>query len=316
MQPITTTLLVNNVRDLLDEVNTESVSPEKILRQLNMAARDLYHTAAKQYDQMYMESASFVTDGSAFLTIPSMAFGRRIEFITYLCGNEQVRIEATTPSKLRRLSINNARYPAAYTTSRDKIELYPIPGSGLTGNIHYMKKPATLVGVGGRIIDIAGDVLTIEGLDTSAISTSVDDLKAFFHIIDRDTGLAKGLLQVAAIAGDELTIKTSSLSRASVYGIDVESTIPTTAAVDDYICPVGGTCVLEILSDYSDLVVYQAMALIKGSLRIPLSQVETDQLNSLKKTAETMWSGRENDRTVTNKNPHFAKAMYPRLRGR
>jgi hypothetical protein len=315
--PITVDGLIEDTRQLLDEDNTESVSDGKILKQLNIAARSLYHTVAKQYDQMYMEKAAFTTDGTAFLDIPTDAFGRRVEFITYSNGFEQIRIEAVAPSKLRRHSTIRSNYPSCYTTARNSIELFPIPGSGLTGYIHYMKKPSTLVKSMGRIVDATSSVLTLDSLGDD-ITTDVDTLGAFFNVVDPNTGLIKGTFQAAAIdsTANELTIKTTGLNRTSVYGSTIGTSLTDIASVDDYICVVGGTCVVEMLSDYADYISYMAMSLIKGSLRVPLSQVEMDTLAQLKQTAETLWSGRENDNKVTNKNPYFSRAATYRFRGR
>jgi hypothetical protein len=302
--PITTENLISDVRALLDETNTATVSDAKILKAINMSAREVYHIVAKQYDSTYMSKKSFITDGTEFLSIPDDAFGNRVEFVTYSNGVQQIRLQSLVASKLHRLSIPmSSPFPHAYTTNKHTIELSPKPNAGVTGFIHYMQKPATLVKPYGRIIDLTNNVFTLTS--TENMSTDVDSLGAFVSVVDAETGISKGCFQVASITGNEVSIKTTSLSRVFVYGNDILDTAPTTIASDDYMCPIGGTCVMEVISDYSDYITYKSMATLKSALQVPLSQYEMDTINAYKKNVESIWSGRDNDNTVSNRNPHF-----------
>lgn len=312
--PITIDDLVNETRNQLDENNTESVSDVKIIRALNRAARNCYQIVAKQFDQLFMAEESFTTDGTNELIIPADAFGRRIEYITYVLNNRDVRINKVNPAKMSQYSTVGTQYPSAYTTRGNKIILGPTPLGGVVGTIHYMKKPATLVASEGRILSTTTTTITLDTVGSN-LTVDVDDLSAFINVIDRDTGLSKGALQIQSIdtATSTLTFKTASLDRTEVYGTTILDVLPTGSDTDDYVCGIGGTCVLELISDYSDYLTQFAVVEIKRSLRLP-TEADFSALKGLEKQVETIWAGRENDSTVTAKNPHWHRNRRLRRR--
>lgn len=315
--PITTTDLVAEVRDQLDEQNTYSVSDPRILRAINRGARNAYMIIAKQYDQLFLASSEFTTDGTSILPIPEDSFARRIEYITYTygAGDRVERIEKVHPRKASHFSSSSAsQYPVAYTTEKEKIKLLPATTASVSGHIWYMRKPATLVKEQGRVLDVSGDTVVVDAIGTS-LSTSVDNLEAFVNIIDPETGLAKASLQIVDIDRDNNTLTFStSPTRTNVYNTDISSSIPPTVSVDDYISGIGGTCVMEIISDHSDYLTQYAVLEIKRALRHP-TDADASALRSLEKHIQTVWSGRENDHSVTNKNIHWdTKRFRHRLR--
>lgn len=307
MIPITIDDLITEVRDGLDEQNVEDVSDVRILRALNRGARNCYNIIAKKFDQLFMAQTSFTTDGTDSIDIPSDAYSRRIEFLTYVVSNEDIKLTKVAPQKLHLYTTNatTTSYPSVYTTRGNQVVLAPTPVSGVSGTINYMRKPSALVVSGGKILSNTTTAVTVDAVG-SDIGTDVDDLSAFVNIVDRSTGLRKATLQVSSISGTTVTFKTASLDRSTVYGITVDTAIPSTVTAEDYICSVGGTCILELISDHSDYLTQFAIVTIKRALRLP-NQEDYAELKNVEKHITSIWAGRESDLRVTNKNPHWKR---------
>ena len=308
MTALTTADLLTRVREKTDESNEESVSDATILRAVNEAQRNLVRISARSYDQMYMSHTDLTTDGTDALTIPEDAFDRRLEFLEVsLSDGVWRKLVKEKPSKVHNYRRNTTvSYPSAYTTKRENIMLLPKPKSGLTIRVWYTKRPGDMVTKQGRIIDFDSTTLTLDTLG-SGITSDVDSLGAFFSIIDGSTGLTKGSYQASSVntTTNIITLKTSSLDRTTVAGRTISTTMDTTVEKDDYVCGIAGTCVLELLSDYSDYLVAYAVVEVRRSLREDTS-ADYAHMKSLEQELETMWSGRDLDARVTNRNGHWS----------
>jgi hypothetical protein len=300
--------LITRVREKIDESNTETVSDAFILRSLNEAQRTLVRTVARQYDQIFIDNTDLTTDGTAFLTIPEDAYDRRVEFIEMNDGTAWKRLQKVKPGRITPFRLNtNNKWPVAYTTKQNKIQLLPTPTSGLTVKVWYTKRPGELVSSYGRIVDYdtGAGTITLDSL-SSSVSTDVDNLAAFINVIDGTTGLVKGSYQVASADTDTdiVTIKSSGLDRSTVAGKTISTSLSTDIEKDDYICSIGGTCVLELLADYSDYLIQYAVVGVRRSLREDTS-ADYAYLKDLERELETIWAGREQENKVTSKNPHW-----------
>jgi hypothetical protein len=299
--------LLNRVREKTDESNTESVSDPFILRSLNEAQRSLVRIAARQYEQIFIEHTTLVTDGSNLLVIPEDAFDRRIEFVEVeVASGIWRKLDKEQSKRVGQYSSSvTSALAVAYSTKQNKIILLPTPASGKNVRVWYTRRPKQLVASYGRIIDIdtGAGTITLESL-SSSVSTDVDSLAAFINVVDATTGLVKGSYQVASAASNVVTIKAASLDRAAVAGQTISTTLASTIEVDDYICAINGTCVMELLADYSDYIIQYAVVDIRRALREDTTP-DYAHLKDLEKELETIWSGRELGGRVTNRNPHW-----------
>ena len=307
--------LITRVREKSDESNTESVSDSFILRSLNEGQRTLVRVVARQYDEIFIDYTDLTTDGTAFLTIPEAAYDRRVEFIEVNDGNYWNRLQKVKPGRVTSYRTSTqAQRPGAYSTKQNKIQLLPTPASGLTMRVWYTKRPGSLVKSYGRVVDYstANGTITLDNL-SSDVSTDVDSLAAFINVIDGTTGLVKGSYQVASAASNVVTIKSSGLDRSTVAGLTISTSLTTDIEKDDYICSISGTCVLELLADYSDYLIQYAVVDVRRSLREDTSS-DYAHLKDLERELETIWAGREQQNRVAAKNPHWVSTRSYRRR--
>ncbi|MDB4725790.1 hypothetical protein OAF54_00045 [bacterium] len=301
--------LITRVREKADENNTESVSDASILRSLNEAQRTLVRIAARQFDQIFIDYTDLTTDGTEELTIPEAAFDRRIEFLELsINSGSWRRLRKEKPGRITSYrSTTQASYPISYTTKRDKILLMPSPIGGHTVRVWYTKRAQDLVKSSGRVVDfsVANGTLTLDSL-SSDVTTDVDSLGAFINVIDSTTGLIKGSYQVNSAASDVITIKSTGLDRTTVLGNTIGTELASTIEKDDYVCAISGTCVSELLADYSDYVIQYAVVDVRRSLREDTTP-DYAHLKDLERELETIWAGRETDNKVTAKNPHWMR---------
>lgn len=316
--PLTTTELITSVRDNTDEDEIADISDARILRALNRGARNLYNIVAKKFDQVYMESTPATTDGTNELDIPDDAYGRRIEFLELeISTGNRVRLKRVEPNKLHnyQTGASNNQYPSVYTTRGQKIYLGPTPISGLTIYIYYAKRPGTLVKPLGRIVDKTSSTVVEIDASNSSLSTDVDSLAAFVNVIDPETGQIKSSMQLSNVNSTTLTFKSASLDRSTVYGNTISTSLASTVGIDDYICAIEGTCIMEFLADFSDYVTQYATVEIKRSLGLDTS-ADFAALKDYEGQVESMWVGREQDTQVAPRNPHWGRRFgkYRRLR--
>ena len=156
------------------------------------------------------------------------------------------------------------------------------------------------------IVDDLGSALTT---DTS------DGFNAYVNIIDYNTGDVKGSMQISFInpSTKSVTFKSSGLSRSSVLGRTIATTLPTDIAVDDYLCIVTGTCVPEIPGAYSDYLTQYAVVEIRRRLGEDTTQ-EYAALKDLELELEKMWVGRESSHRVRKSSSHWNRGLGSSLR--
>ncbi len=309
---LTSTDLVVRVREKCDETNTSTVSDSAILRSLNEAQRSLIRIAARQYEQIFIDHTTLTTDGTAYLTIPEDAFDRRLEFVEVeIASGTWRKLVMEKPSRVGTYSTTSSvATPVAYSTKQNKIILLPTPASGKSIRVWYTKRSQPLVASYGRIIDFDTTTLTLDSL-SSSVSTDVDSLAAFINIVDGTTGLLKGSYQVSSAASDVVTIKTSALDRSTVAGLTIATALPSDLEIDDHICAISGTCVLQLLADYSDYVIQYAVVDVRRGLREDTT-ADYAYLKDLEKELETIWSGRETGGRITASNPYWVRNRVAR----
>lgn len=320
--PLTVSELVTEVRNQLDEVNTENVTDAQILAALNRGQRKGTNIISRKYKDLFIVADETVSTvgGTQAYDIPAKAFGQRIEKVELVESSGLSR-------EIRRISFHDSTQfntstqvtrPYYYALRKNEIMLFPTPGSAQTLRLWYTEAPETLVKVQGRITTISDsstDYVIVDSLGSDLTTDATSGFGAYVNFIDYNTGDIKGSAQISAIdtSTKKITFKSSGLTRSTVLGRTVATTVPTDLAVDDYICVITGSCVPEIPGAYSDYLLQYAVL----DIRRRLTEVTTEefaQLKELETELEKMWVGRESSHRVRKSSSHWSSGLGSSLR--
>lgn len=308
--------LIDQTRTQLDESDTTNISDTHIIQALNRAQRKAANITARKYDSLFWETTQITTvAGQREYDIPSKAYGKRVEKVEII--DSQVAWEVRRIDNHKRtpyINTSQTQRPYYYTLTKNKIELYPTPGSGVTVEIHYNEQPRTLVKPQGRITNVGVTSVIVDSLGAD-ISTSVTGFSSYINFVDYTTGDSKGYAQIASIntTTREITIKTSGLTRSTVLGNTVGTSLPADLAADDYICLITGTCVPELPEAYSDYLIQYAVVELRRRLGETI-QEELVQLKDLETELEKMWVGRETATRIRKSSAHWDNNLGNNLR--
>lgn len=308
--------MLQEIRALADEDNTEDVSDSDLLSSLNRAQQQLVRIAVKKYEPMFMREATISSFNGREATMPEQAYALNIDSVDVIDNTRYYRVY---PAPIRHMTeletTGTSSIPRHYSVRGNKILLYPTPSNGVQIRVRYQIRPPKLVSSQGRITNIdelSSGILYVNSLG-SDLTTSIDNLKAFVNIVDSATGLVKSTVQISDIDTEErkLTIKTASLDRSEVFGQTVSSSLSTDISLDDYVTIADGTCVPTLVADYSDYLIQFSVVETLNRLGVP-SPEATSRLRSLEEDVETMWSGRPSMSKVTAKNRHWSRVRTRR----
>jgi hypothetical protein len=306
--------LVDQVRTQLDESNINDVDDPQILQALNRAQRSATNTASRQYESMFWKTTTLTTDGTNELAIPSDAFGRKVEMLEVGSGTSRYQLKRLPNHQTSSYysSTANTSTPTHYSLTKNTIVVYPTPSSGLSVHVSYTKKPEPMVLSQGRVTSFAAGYVLVDELGDD-ISTSVTGYGSYINFIDYNTGEIKGSCQVSAIDTTlkQVSIKTTGLTRSTVLGRTVATSLPTDLSVDDYVCLITGTAVPELDEAYVDYLVQYAVVEIKRRFGESIEQ-ELPTLKDLKDELDAMWAGRESSGRVVRTNRHYFMASRRR----
>lgn len=313
--------LITEVRNQLDEVNTTNVTDAQILAALNRGQRKGTNIIARKYDGLFVTSDESTTTvaGQQDYDIPAAAFGRRIEKVEIIEGSSTVwEVHRISFHKTTSFDLDSQiTRPYHYALVKNKIKLYPIPAGSLTIRIWYTAAPGRLVEPQGRITSVndASNYILVDSLGSDLTTDTSDGFNAYVNFIDYVTGDSKGSAQIAALdtGTNKLTIKTSGLTRSTVLGNSVSTSLPTDLSADDYVCVISGTCVPEIPGAYTDYLIQYAVVEIRRRLSEP-TDAEFAQLKDLEEEIQLMWSGREAAHRVRKASRHWNTNLGTHLR--
>lgn len=295
--------MISQVRDQTDESNTDDVTDAQIIKTLNRAQRHATNILARKFQDMMWDNTTVTTTaGTREYDIPSDAYASRVEMI---------EVETTTDVRYKLQRVNNHKttnfvtssqteIPTHYSIKRNKFIVYPTPKGSLTLYVHYNKKAEDYVKQQGRItsIDTTNNYIIVDDIG-SDVSTSTTGFGAYLHIIDYNTGAIKRTLQVSATdtTSEQITFKSSGLTRSTVLGHTISTSIGSDAAVDDYVCLVSGTCVPEVDEAYTDYIIQHAVVAIRRRLGEP-TQEDFAELKELEEELLRAWVSREQSNRV------------------
>lgn len=297
--------LISQVRDQTDEANTDDITDAQIIKTLNRAQRHASNILARKFeDMMWTSTTVTTTGGTREYDIPSDAYGSRIELVEVASRTStdvRYKVQRISNHKATNfITSSNTDIPTYYSIQRNKFVLYPTPQDGLTIHVHYNKRAQDFVKQQGRItsIDTDNNYVIVDSIG-SDVTTSTSGFGAYLHVIDYNTGAVKRTLQVSATdsTAKQITFKSSGLTRSTVLGHTISTSIGTDVAVDDYVCLVTGTCVPEIDEAYTDYIMQHAIVAIKRRLGEPTTE-DFAELKELEEQLLKSWAGREQSNRV------------------
>ena len=306
--PTTVDDLIDQVRNATDEINTNYEDGSQILLALNRAQRNATNIIARKYPDLFTKWVDITTDGAYDYALPVEASGRRITHIESYYN--QVAYPMDRISEIQasnyRTNAQTAR-PLYYVMYKNNIQLLPKPTGGIRIRIYYMERSQQFVKNQGRLtyIDSANNLVQVNAVGTD-LSTSTAGFSSYVNFIDYNTGAVKGTCQIASIDSDtnEITFKTSGLTRTTVLGLTVSTSLPTDISEDDYICLVTGTCVPELDDVYCDFLLQYAVVDIRRRFGEPL-QEELEALQRIEKELQEMWATRNPPSRVRKANANY-----------
>ena len=141
-------------------------------------------------------------------------------------------------------------------------------------------------------LDAVGNALSTDGAYTK-----------YVNVIDHKTGRIKSTLQINSITGDILTFSETP-DRTVVLDRTISTTPASDVELDDYICPIEGSCVIFLKRPMFNFVEQYAVAEARRALGYDVT-VEENKLAKLEKQLQKMRSGRTQTLRVKLNNPRY-----------
>ena len=312
--------LIEQIRDQIDEDDEDNISDSQIIRVMNSAQRQGANILSRKFEDMLWESTSTTTDGTSDLDIPTGAYGSRVQLVELELSDGRRR-ELRRISNSRKTKFNTSTSttrPTHYTIKRNKIELLPLPASGLTIHMHYFQKPNELVISQGRIksVSVGSTYVEVDAIG-SGLSTNSANFSAYVNIIDFNTGNVKRSLQINSLDTIQNLIyfKTTGLTRSTVLNKTISTSIPTTVAADDYVCLVSGTCIPEIDGAYLDFIIQHSTVALKRRVGEPTEE-DRAELKKIEDELLLAWANRPGISKVRTDSPIWSRSVRWNHRGR
>lgn len=277
-----TTDLIQEVREQSDEFNVAAKSDDAIVRVLNRGLRFVSSELARTWEEPLIARAGY--DPSKYnpavgFDLPDDIFEDRITYVQVDTPAAPTTVQFRSYTQVTALNIRGSRSfvpVAAYQKGR-ALFLVPQPGASYSILVDYVRLPDPVVKPIGRItaVDLVGDAVSVSDLAEDLVSSDVTSQLAYVNLVDGLTGVIKATRQVQLIQGERLGFRASP-SRTTVEGRHVTGAFTTDGPFDlngapdvsigDYLCPVDGTCVLQLGLMFNSYLVQYAVGEISRSL--------------------------------------------------
>jgi hypothetical protein len=310
MRRLTVQDLVNEVRSLIDEENTQAIETDRdVLPALNRAQDFISDVLARRYNPPLLTNVTYGAsdfDTQQQLEIPEDAFEDRIEKIEIFVNGYYQEIEGISFQHGTNLETTLGNYvPTAYSIVGRKIKFYPRPLTTYPFRVWYQRDPGALVLPSGRInlVNTGSRYVVLNDID-DVLTTDQSELNSYVNIVDGETGVVKASLQIQSIANTKVTFK-SIPTRTNVLGRTVVGTLEgKDIQPDDYICVVSGVCVPYLKKPLANFIIQYAAFELQKKLGGNMD-VEKYILEKLESHVEKSWAGRTNQSRVRNTNPNL-----------
>lgn len=301
--------LVDEVRSVLDEENTDSVDTSRdILPSLNRAQDFAFDIYGRLYPEPILKYAPLaLIGGQQEYDIPEDAFEDRLVKIEITIPTGQGRatyrqvgrIAYSDISEYESSSVTNVPY--YYCIVGRKIRFIGAPSGTYSARIWYLRSPEKLVLPQGRItvVNNVSNYLVVDSIGSS-ITTQTDQLGSYVNLVDGQTGEIKGSLQVMSLNENKITFRTVP-TRSSVINREISGSLSSLSPeLDDYITTVDGTCVPYFGRPTTNFLIQFAIADMTRKMGGQATQ-EEDILKKFEQQVERTWTGREQQLRITKK---------------
>lgn len=306
--------IVDQVRNQTDEQNRDSVSTESdILPSINRAQDYAFDILARKYEEPILAFTTVATTGGILeIDIPEDVFEDRIQKMEVIIPGGQGGL--ATYREMQRISYRDitlyesatrTNVPYYYCIIGRKIRIIPPPAGTYSLRMWYLRNPEQLVLPQGRvtIINTASNYVVVDSAG-DALTTEADQLGSYVNIVDGQTGVIKGTLQVQILAENRVTFRTTP-TRSTVLNRTVSGSLVSLGAnQDDYLAPVTGTCVPYYGKPLTNFLIQFASAEIVRKLG-GQSDTEEKVLEKFEKQMERTWVGREQSLRIRKKSQNW-----------
>ena len=248
--------MVSEIREQLDEFNTDSVNTEsRILPTLNRAQDYAFDLLSRRYPEPYLAYYPLTLTSAQEYDLPEQVFEdriNRVEIVTSQGANGQM-----TTVEVRRVSYYDAwKYesrsptsiPPVYFIVGRKIRFPTAPNGTYSARIWCVQEPEQVVLPQGRITayNAASNYVIVDSLGDD-LSTEADTLASYVNLVDGQTGAVKWTGQISNIDQEQISFRSSPI-RTTVLNRTVDGSLPDssespTIDLDDYVCSIRGTCI-------------------------------------------------------------------------
>lgn len=292
--------VVSQIRSQLDELNRDSVSTEDdILPCINRAQDFAFDILAKKYPEPILAYSTLVLSaGEQEYDIPEDVFEDRIEKLEIVIpGGSQ-----STYRQIERISYRDITdyetpgrnsVPYYYAIIGRKIRFVPGPTGTYNARMWFLRNPEKLVLQQGRIthLGLASNYLIVDSTGDS-LTTESDQLGSYVNVVDGQTGVIKGSLQIQSVASNKVTFRTVP-TRSTVLNRAISGSLTdVNPAQDDYLSPIDGTCVPYFGKPVTNFLIQFAVAELVRKLGGESDKEET-VLDKFEKQVSRTWAGRE-----------------------
>jgi hypothetical protein len=316
---LTTSNLIKEVRSLLDESNSVSISDTgDILPALNRSQDTASNILCRHYESPLLAYTLITLTTAQEYPIPRGALEQRIE----KC---EVQIQNGIFNPVQRVSYRDATLlettahtsiPMYYSEIGDRFRLYPSPTGAYPLRVWYMENPPPLVLEQGTITAIpslSGLQVVVDAVGAD-LTTAVDSTNSYVNFVDGTTGAIKGSAQIQSISGRIITFR-SVPTRGVVLDMPISGSLPNPPqpgpllplAVDDLICTVDGNCISVLKKPFANYLISMAVSELMNTKLGMANQMAEGVRKEMERIVQESWVGREQYMRVRASNNHFQR---------
>ena len=299
--------IVNEIRSLTDEENTIQLETDlDILPSLNRGQEKAYQILSRVH-QDPIKTYQEVSVTSKEYTLPENIWEDKIVrlewFSSYTaiqpCDRVDLSLLASYDNRLRLVPA-----PSMYTVFGRTVRFNGTPDGTQTLRIWYLREIDPLVVSDGRItnIDEANNKIYVADVNSDF---DPSELTSFVNLIDGQTGLVKGTMEIKSWNGSDTVVFRTVPSRTKVFNRTIDTDISTLSIEsDDYICSVKGTCVLQFFDAVHSFIVQYTTAEMKRKLGFSYD-VDQKLIQDFEEDLRRTYQGRPRNLRISNTNPNW-----------
>ena len=266
--------MLDELRAAVEEENSVQIKDDyNLLPILNRAHSKAFEILTRTYPEPLLTKTDIVVNTKE-LVLPENVYQDKIH-LAYWIDDTGRKIAQCNKSGLQAFSDadgNDNGYPSSYVIMQRKLRFSGEPAGTL--RIWHMRELDRLVEPIATIDEVPDAThLSIADLDPT-YSLTAGRHSSYLNIVDGQTGLIKGTIQVKQITTDEIEIR-STPDRSAVLNRDISNDLATivddegavvTISADDYLCEIRGTCVLPYWDLVHDFIIQYGIAELKREL--------------------------------------------------